>query len=38
MKGVVTKKHFILVAKEFGLKIAIKLLLSRKPVALLAII
>jgi hypothetical protein len=34
MDGVVTKKHFFLIAKAFGLKMAIKVLLSRKPVAL----
>lgn len=34
MQGVVTKKHILLVVKEFGLIVAIKLLLSRKPVAL----
>jgi hypothetical protein len=34
MNGVITKKHFFLIAKAFGLKIAIKVLLSRKPVAL----
>ena len=38
MKGVITKKHFFLVAKELGLKAAIKLLINRKPVALLALI
>lgn len=34
MTGVVTKKHIILIAREFGLWIAFKVLFSRKPVAL----
>lgn len=34
MKGVITKKHFLVIAKEFGLRKAIKILLSQKPVAL----
>ena len=34
MTGVVTKKHIILIAKEFGLWKALKVLVSRKPVAL----
>jgi hypothetical protein len=34
MTGVVTKKHIILIAKEFGLWKAFKILVSRKPVAL----
>jgi len=38
MKGVVTKKHFFMVVKSFGWSKAFRLLLSRKPVALLALI
>jgi len=34
MTGVVTKKHIILIAREFGLWKALKVLVSRKPVAL----
>ena len=34
MKGIITKKHFLLIVKEFGLKKAIKILLSQKPVVL----
>ena len=34
MKGTITKKHFLMILKEFGWKKAIKILLSRKPVAL----
>lgn len=34
MQGVVTRRHVFLIAKEFGLKAAIRVLLSRKPVAL----
>ena len=34
MTGVVTKKHIILIAKDFGLWKALKVLVSRKPVAL----
>jgi hypothetical protein len=34
MTGVVTKKHIILIAKEFGMWKALKVLVSRKPVAL----
>jgi hypothetical protein len=34
MQGTTTKKHILIVRKEFGLIIAIKLLLSRKSVAL----
>jgi hypothetical protein len=35
MKGVVTRKHFLIVLREFGLRVAFKLLLSSKPVALI---
>ena len=35
MKGTITKHHFLIVSKEFGWKIALKLLFSRKPVALI---
>ena len=38
MAGVITKKHWKLVAKELGWKVAIKLLLSRKPIALTTLI
>lgn len=34
MKGAITKKHFLIILKEFGWKKAIKILLSKKPVAL----
>ena len=34
MNGLVTKKHWRLVWKEFGFVAAIRLLTSRKPVAL----
>jgi hypothetical protein len=34
MTGVVTKKHIILIAKEFGWNKALKVLFSRKSVAL----
>jgi hypothetical protein len=34
MTGVVTKKHIILIAREFGWRKALKMLFSRKPVAL----
>lgn len=34
MHGVVTKRHFLLVARTFGIRKALKLLFSRKPVAL----
>ena len=37
MSGLVTKKHFFLVAKSFGLKKAFKLLLSQQPIALLVL-
>jgi hypothetical protein len=38
MKGLVTKKHFFLIWHEFGIKIAIKILVSRKPIALTTLI
>lgn len=34
MQGTITKKHLLTVIREFGLIVAIRLLLSRKPVAL----
>jgi len=34
MQGTITKKHIFLIFKEFGLKKALKVLLSLKPVAL----
>ena len=34
MVGVVTKRHWRMVAREFGWRKALRLLLSRKPVAL----
>ena len=34
MTGVVTKKHIILIAREFGWRKALRVLVSRKPVAL----
>jgi hypothetical protein len=37
MTGVVTKKHIILIAKEFGWVKALKVLISRKPVALMVL-
>ena len=38
MAGVVTKRHFLTVAKEFGIKAAFRLLVSREPVALTTLI
>lgn len=38
MTGVITKKDWILVAREFGIIASIKLLISRKPVALTTLI
>lgn len=38
MSGVVSKKHFFLIAKEFGIKKAVKVLLSKEPVALMLLI
>ena len=35
MVGLVTKKHFFLIWKEFGFRKASKVLLSRQPVALM---
>lgn len=37
MTGVVTKKHFFSIAKSFGWKKALKILVSRKPVALITL-
>lgn len=37
MSGLVTKKHFFLVAKSFGLKKAFRILFSQQPVALLVL-
>jgi hypothetical protein len=34
MVGVITKKHWLMVGKTFGWRKAVRLLLSRKPVAL----
>jgi hypothetical protein len=34
MTGTITKKHFFQIAKAFGWKVAVKVLLSREPVAL----
>jgi hypothetical protein len=38
MTGVVTKKHIILIAKEFGWWKALRVLISWKPVALTVLI
>lgn len=38
MKGVITKKHALLVWREFGFRKAIALLLSKEPVALITLI
>jgi len=35
MSGTVTKKHFFLIWKEFGLRVAVKILLSGDAAALL---
>ena len=35
MTGVVTKKHIILIARAFGWRKALSVLVSRKPVALM---
>ena len=37
MEGLVSKKHVLLVAKEFGWRKALKLLMSKEPVALLVL-
>jgi hypothetical protein len=37
MKGVVTRRHFLIVLKEFGLRVAFRLLFSSKPVALITL-
>ena len=37
MSGLVTKKHFFLIAKSFGIRKALKVLLSSEPVALLVL-
>lgn len=34
MKGTVTKKHFFLIAKEFGWKVALRILISNQKAAL----
>jgi len=34
MAGVIRKRHFFLIAKTFGIRKALRVLLSRKPVAL----
>lgn len=34
MQGTVTKKHFFMIWKNFGMKIAVKILFSRKKTAL----
>ena len=38
MKGCITKKHFFQVAWVIGLRTAIRLLLSKKPVALMVLV
>jgi len=38
MQGTITKKHIFLIFKEFGLRKAIKVLFSLKPVALTLLI
>ena len=38
MTGVITKKHFIQIWRAFGLRAAIRVLVSRKPVALTALL
>lgn len=38
MQGVITKKHFFGIWKEFGFKKAIRVLTSREPVALILLI
>ena len=35
MKGLVTKKHWLMIWKEFGFRKAMKILMSREPVALI---
>lgn len=37
MTGVVTKKHFFMILKHFGMKKALQILVSRKPVALITL-
>lgn len=37
MQGLVTKKHFFQIAQAFGWKMAFKILVSRKPVALITL-
>ena len=34
MKGVITKKHFVEITRTFGIRKALKVLFSRRPVAL----
>lgn len=38
MSGVVTKKHFFLIWREFGFRKALRVLTSREPVALILLI
>ena len=38
MTGVITKKHFFLILKNFGWRKAFKLLTSKEPVALLLLV
>jgi hypothetical protein len=38
MSGVITKKHFFQIWKAFNLKVALRILTSREPVALLTLI
>ena len=38
MNGVITRRHFWLVGKEFGWRIGLKLLFTREKVALLTLI
>ena len=35
MNGLVQKRHFLAIAKAFGLRKALRILISRQPVALL---
>ena len=37
MSGVVTKRHFFLIWREFGFRAAMRILTSREPVALLTL-
>ncbi len=38
MTGTITRRHFLTVAREFSIRTAIRLLISRKPVALTVLI